>query len=377
MVEMPIAPQQNDKTASSVEPMLIDARVKTEVVNVEELPLPQCNQKLWHEDGTVIVILSSMLFRVHQATLCDQSSVLKALVVLSQAVPISEEAPTPGEKDLRYIHLDDDPADIEQLLLSLYDAECTAPEQVSFTLVSAWLRMGTKYKVDRLRDDAIRRLAICYPSTLRNFDLANSASFVLPIEAPTVPEAPMVAFLALTHDLPYILPLALYYCCLEQPSSLRSIIDKASQTYGRGITRDDPSLIARCYEGRPALLDLHHKFLFTVFDGALSPECKRPTFCGSALHGLLMHAARIRWFTSPDIFYWHWDAIKSLAACQACEALVRRRYEDLRAQMWMKLPQCFGIELSETEWPIEDTTKASASVPPPTNATRPPSGRDT
>lgn len=256
-------------------------------------------------------------------------------------------------------------------------SRCTAPEQVSFTLVSAWLRMGTKYKVDRLRDDAIRRLAICYPSTLQGFDLANSASFVLPIEAPTVPEAPMVAFLALTHDLPYILPLALYYCCLEQPSSLRSIIDKAHQTYGRGITRDDPSLIARCYEGRPALLDLHHKFLFTVFDGPLSSECKRPTSCASALHGLLMHAARIKWFTSSDIFYRHWNAIKSLAACQACEALVRRRYEDLRAQMWMKLPQCFGIELSEREWPVEDMTEASASVPSPTDFSRPPSDRNT
>lgn len=120
---MPITAQQNDTAASSAEPMLVDAPVKTEVVPVEELPLPQCNQKLWHEDGTVIVILSSMLFRVHQATLCNQSSVLKALVIISQADPASEEATTQEEKDLQYIHLNDDPADVEQLLLSLYDAE--------------------------------------------------------------------------------------------------------------------------------------------------------------------------------------------------------------------------------------------------------------
>lgn len=126
MVGMPNTAQQNDTTASSAEPMLTDVPAKTEVIPVEGLPLPQTHPQFWHQDGTVVAITSSMLFRVHQATICDQSSVLKALVVLAQAELMTEgidEALPPEGRGIRYIHLDDDPADVEQLFFSLYDAE--------------------------------------------------------------------------------------------------------------------------------------------------------------------------------------------------------------------------------------------------------------
>lgn len=251
MATMPNGAQPSATSDSHLpdEPMQVDSGnvIKPEVIPIDVVPDPQCHDVLWHEDGNVVIVTVSMLFRVHQNTLCDQSSVLKALVVLSQAEQKSDEAngtQCQNQNKTDYIQLNDDPADVEQLLFSLYDPKCVRlpllslcicqtyammsrcvdPAQVSFMHVSVWLRLGTKYKVAHLRDEAIRRLSVCYPTTLQAFDLVNSHSFTPPIEQPTMPEASMVVFLALKHDLTHVLPTALYYCCLEKPSSLSSII---------------------------------------------------------------------------------------------------------------------------------------------------------
>lgn len=242
-------------------------------------------------------------------------------------------------------------------------SRCTAAEQVSFNIVSVWLRLGTKYKIARLRDEAIRRLTACYPTTLTAFDLANSPSFVAPIEPPTLPEASMVVFLALTYNIPQVLPTALYYCSLEEPSAFESIIDAACKAYGRGIARNDSILVAKCYQGRSALLDLHHRFLFSVFGRPVSPDCKSAEPCETALNELLLYAASRGWLSSPDVFFDHWGAIAKLATCASCEAMVVRRYKVARMVMWARLPCCFGLDPADANRPsVEGIGQVSLPV---------------
>lgn len=136
MVEVPDDAQHN-----VTESMEIDDIIKPEPITQDVLPEPECHKFLWHDDGTAVIITVSTLFRVHQNILCENSSVLKALVVLSQAAhPTSDEVDDTqpkSQKDPCYIHLNDDPDDIEQLLLSLYDPKYEPHVSVLLTFLGS------------------------------------------------------------------------------------------------------------------------------------------------------------------------------------------------------------------------------------------------
>ncbi|THH29928.1 hypothetical protein EUX98_g4276 [Antrodiella citrinella] len=117
------------------------------------------------------------------------------------------------------VHLADSRRDLGVLLGTLYEAHkyFKSEHLLTFPDVSAMLRMGTKYQVDHVREEAISRLRLCFPSTLHTFPARNvylqDPGFVLAEHISlTKKDAIGVVNLARAFDLDFLLPPAFYLC---------------------------------------------------------------------------------------------------------------------------------------------------------------------
>lgn len=101
---------------------------KVDDVN-DKPPLLECHERLYYDDGNVIIIACSTLFRVHQSILTSNSSVIKALIATVGDIEIDGEL---GKATCPKIVLEDSKEDVERLLESLYDTRCVCSLVTAF-----------------------------------------------------------------------------------------------------------------------------------------------------------------------------------------------------------------------------------------------------
>lgn len=84
----------------------------------------------------------------------------------------------------------------------------------------ALFRMGSKYQVDHVRDEILSRLEQCFPTILDSWtpNLCMGQKYPPLIIQPQ--DSIAVVNLARTHNLPNLLPPALYMCCQLTPRQL-------------------------------------------------------------------------------------------------------------------------------------------------------------
>ncbi|KAI0697613.1 hypothetical protein BC835DRAFT_1270241, partial [Cytidiella melzeri] len=117
---------------------------------------------IWFEDGNVVLVAKSTGFRVHRGVLARHSDVFRDMFLVPQ--------PANGEmlQDCPVIRLaDDNPDEVAAVLNILYDQRGYWYHlQVPLTTIAAALRVGTKYAFDAIREEALRRISVCYPKDL-------------------------------------------------------------------------------------------------------------------------------------------------------------------------------------------------------------------
>lgn len=96
---------------------------KRKIEHLEDSVPLECHETLWYEDGNVIVVAETTLFRVHQGILSSQSNVLKGLIVMAEP---EEGTPQKPSDACPKITLSDSKEDVQRLIESLYDAKYVA-----------------------------------------------------------------------------------------------------------------------------------------------------------------------------------------------------------------------------------------------------------
>lgn len=93
---------------------------KRKIEENQQQQQPACHPSLWYEDGNVIIIADSTLFRVHQSMLSRRSPVFKALISLADR---SDDERVNSKDACLKITIDDAKEDVERLIPSLYNSE--------------------------------------------------------------------------------------------------------------------------------------------------------------------------------------------------------------------------------------------------------------
>ncbi|KAJ7646693.1 hypothetical protein FB45DRAFT_781013 [Roridomyces roridus] len=291
------------------------------------------SEEFWFHDGSIILLVGSQMFRVHQTVLSTHSEVFAGLFTVPQS--------SDKEKDMiegcHVVQLHDNPTDFVDLLKGIYSPSHfdTLPEELGDVLswVSGILRLSTKYMVLSLRQRCLSILKAKFPTTFADY----AAQATHPHRKHYKSDDLMrVVLLAQECNVLEILPYA-YYCVARIGLSR--------------IVSEPPGDIswkqkAICLVGRERLrwaeMSLSHSFLF-AFRPATS--CRTPGQCGIG-HGPQKEWRAIEAGRSPHPLklFARWDA---LHVCAECVASAQKQHQAGREEVWQHLPIIFELDAWE------------------------------
>lgn len=218
------------------------------------------------------------------------------------------------------------------------------------------LRLGTKYSIDHLRSEAIRRLKRCFPSSYPqfrnkaifpnakgdNFDLSNSIKL-------SIRDSIVVVNLAREFDLHFILPPAFYLCA---QLSFDTLVDGVPQEDDR-VARLSPTDLKIVLRGTVALRNAYLQNWEELFHFKHGPSCKTMESCNAvALHVLrelwrVSGVARLSVLTAPG-----WMETLGTGTgpsiCASCAKRLKVDHSQKRSRSWDELGKFFSID----NWPI-------------------------
>lgn len=185
-------------------------------------------EDVWFEDGNIVLVAQDTPFLVHKSVLATKSDVFRDTFSVARA---ECDEMLDGIPILR---LADGWIDVRNMLVAIYHSEryvcsCTRievfddlnpvnvryfehGESMEFSVIRSFLCLGTKYEVRTLRQEAVRRLRICFPVSFEQY-LSQHIRRGRIIRMNPV-DAMEVVHIAQLCDLPDVLPSALYECTL-------------------------------------------------------------------------------------------------------------------------------------------------------------------
>ncbi|KAJ7907691.1 hypothetical protein B0H13DRAFT_2233417 [Mycena leptocephala] len=229
-------------------------------------------------DGNVVIIASSVAFKVHRGQLRRHSEIFDDLFSI----------PQPKDQDLYdgcpWVEVYDCPSDVLYFLKALYDGlYFKTPGANDFPAVAAVLRLSTKYLVEHLRQRCMTRLELDWPSTLAGWDQREQAatdSFGHYGPRASCPHPILVIDLALDLGLSSLLPAALYDLARYGPSKIMAGTPASplSFTSERAVPRKpatlSPALLITTFRGREAAQRYLTDFVIKELQGrAPAPDC--------------------------------------------------------------------------------------------------------
>ncbi|KAF7357862.1 Zn-dependent hydrolase oxidoreductase family [Mycena venus] len=265
------------------------------------------HEDFWFHDGSIVILVGPLMFRVHQTVLSTHSEVFAGLFILPQP-----PSGTKGQEMIEGCHvvqLHDNADDFVDMLKGIYNPSHfdTLPDELGdiLTWISGMLRLSTKYMILSLRQRCISILKAKFPATFASYNAMISSPHRKHYKSDEVMRA---VLLAQECNVREVLPYAYY--CVARMGLTRLVSDAPADISWREK--------AVCLVGRERLrwaeMSLSHSFLFAFRP---APSCVTPQ-CALA-HGphkewRVLEAARS---PNPLKLFARWQALNVCAECVA------------------------------------------------------------
>ncbi|KAI0655962.1 hypothetical protein C8Q70DRAFT_1057159 [Cubamyces menziesii] len=134
-----------------------------------ECEVPVRHPDLCFEDGNLAIVTRKQYFVVHRGLLCRHSN------ILAKQIAAMDTAGADTLEGRLAMPLEDDAQDIAHFLGALYGLTHDSAMK-SFPVVSAILRLSTKYEVKHLRETSLEKLLRSWPAKLEDWDKREQAA---------------------------------------------------------------------------------------------------------------------------------------------------------------------------------------------------------
>ncbi|TCD63696.1 hypothetical protein EIP91_005101 [Steccherinum ochraceum] len=290
----------------------------------------------WFADGNVVLVAQKTAFRVHQSVLVRKSVIFQDMF----AIPQPEDANI--YEGCAVVELSDAAEDIKEVLTVLYDGDSllnSSAAELSPAVISAWLRLGMKYQLDRLRDETVKKLTERYPATLRHYDDWDTRSdYRYEREWRQQRGDIIVLNLARKFNLHALLP-AVFLACSQLDIGQLVVQSKHSGSDSEDLTVLTPLDLRRCLSGRERLHDLYinrHNFNLPV-------DCQSTVACDMTLK----HVKGATWdegfqeYLQAPLKSFEW--LESSDFCPSCIRSFSSLDQEERERMWGELKVVFRL----------------------------------
>ncbi|KAK7690526.1 hypothetical protein QCA50_005624 [Cerrena zonata] len=328
-----------------------------ENINVEENQKRATDAGLWFEDGNIILIAQYTPFKVHRGLLSRKSEVFRDMFTL----PPPE---SPNKCDLMdgipIVHMSDNWEDLSIVLSVLYDGQAFFGFQqqiIHFQTIAALLRLGHKYGLTELEQEAIARLKRLFPTELDDFfDEYTGSKYDRDNRSLCCPDSKIhlkssdaveAINLARTYNIPSILPSA-FYICSRLPINL---LVKGVPTLGSRVSRNMLSRadLVRCLEGQ---IELSRRYVLrweTLHEAIGKGSCIDTKLCLSS---------KLEWAKEGHRAWQYQDAIgcclldsdwatsgrSQELLCDGCDGKRESLWEKFRRETWNDLSVIFDLQ---------------------------------
>ena len=217
------------------------------------------------------------------------------------------------------------------------------------------LRLGSKYNIEHIRSEAIRRLKRCFPDSLKNFrtrytdssisflpeeDFQKSARFPGSTTSLQRRDAVAVVNLARAHNLHFLLPAAFYVC---SAIPFRDIMSGYRDNWGEFWKLSDDDIV-RYVDGQGKLRKADAQNFAWALLSELSNKCKDKDGCANTLRNL----RKSLWKRIPLGQQALSDSgriphILNGTLCAPCLSEAKRRYDIEREATWEALGEYFDL----------------------------------
>ncbi|KAJ7048133.1 hypothetical protein C8F01DRAFT_1214352 [Mycena amicta] len=278
--------------------------------------------EFWFHDGSIVILVGTIMFRVHQTVLSAHSEVFAGLFTLPQpAVSAKGQEMIEG---CHIVQLHDPSEDFIDLLKGIYRPGYfdEPPDDLAdlLTWLSGILRLSTKYLITSLRTRCIALLKTKFPVTFTEYNTHQANPLRKHYKSDEVMRAAQLAQdCAVRELLPYI------YYCVARMGLTRIVNDSQPNT---DISWRDKAI---CLVGRERLrwaeMSLSHSFLFAFRP---APSCTTPHCAiarGPHKEWRVLEAARA---PNPLKAWVRWDALNT-------------QHQAGREEVWGHLPVIFEL----------------------------------
>ncbi|KZP16235.1 hypothetical protein FIBSPDRAFT_794663 [Athelia psychrophila] len=297
-------------------------------------PIPQVRSIVWYDDGNIILQAQDTLFKVHKGILAQNSSVFQDMFSLPQPPSVDTDL----VEGCPVVQLSDTAEEVECVLQAICQREYVCFEELStLPVISAFVRLGTKYDIPKLRIEGQRKIFKGFSTELDGPGTDGQSPWLFV----KVPETwfDLVIF-ARTTGLLSILPIALYVCCQGYTTS----------EITEGIKRKDGTIVSlsgqdklACLAGYQAICKAQAETTFSwAYTKPPPDECSDPTRCMFFRDQYL----KLDFTSLPAIAGLdHFDKLGFCRTnlCSLCDPRSEEMHNTGRKAFWALLPSLFGL----------------------------------
>ena len=207
---------------------------------------------------------------------------------------------------------------------------------VPFDVVAAFLRLGLKYNIESLRDEAATRLTREFPSSLEIYDCMVDGDM---IELGDSVANDTINLLRECQYLTHILPVAFYFQAQETPPFRRPEISGDGKQ-AQLSSEDKSTLFGRCL--KIAVAQREHTYGWLHQTTPVSKVCLSVSSCSAARSACVSeNFTPIPPISGLNLFReWPTGEVK---LCVHCETAAETCHNKGRERLWQMLPSFFGL----------------------------------
>ncbi|KAF7967492.1 hypothetical protein HWV62_34059 [Athelia sp. TMB] len=313
---------------------------------------------VWLEDGNIVLQAEGTQFKVYRGILALNSPIFDDMFSMPQPVAGPETQTVEG---CPVVQLMDSAADVKIVLQALCQRRYVALKApLPINVIAAFLRMGHKYDIDVIRDEALQRLYYESPTTLE--DWVNLDAWSMIVRSPRVNA--QIANLAREHNLLSVLAIALHSCTIEIMGASGSVknFEQNNATH-KELT---PENERACFLAYPRLLRLQGgtTLQWCNFSQEYFPGCISPFTCPAARKNIIVGFL----FPVPKEYgFDEWQEEWEEDMCVHCITAGKEYYKAGCHAFWNGLPTAFGLptwhEIKKERTSFEGTLTAQLSSP--------------